>query len=324
MSSQEAVLGLPAGSMTTSEELYTAASSLIDYTDLTNAPWWQVGLTGNPKLRRIKTPVTFQLCLDETNPSLMLPISATASSPLTLRLNCSLSQVTHTMKHIVNKANTRNGIHLTFWGMEADSITGAGSTGLFMNAYGITEVMSLESDTDFLEEAIDQSAYGKSSPGAYGQPYHGPDDSPTALVKLRNLFPNHRFRVAAQDAFIELLSLFKNNGITRFGPGTGDPSAVFNDRDQLTQTSWSPQFGSNQFQRGARNNDVMLKGQVIMQFKGNVYQGYFKSLNWTMDANSPYQWKFDFVFQVQRAINYVFYTQNANVAPTPSSVGNGT
>ena len=291
--------------------LSNANTTLIDYTNLNNAPWWQIGSTGNPTLRRIKSPVTFQVCLDETQPSVMLP-GAQVGQPLTLKLNCSLTQVSHQMKHIINKANTRSGIHLTFWGMEPDLITGSGSTGLFMNRYGITEIMSLENDTDFLEQTIDQSAYGQSSLGAYGQPYKGPDSSPTALDKLRGMYPQHRFRVAAQDAFIELLSLFKNNGITRFV--SSDLDSPFDNRTQLSPTIWSAQFGANTFQRNPRNNDVMVKGQVIMNFKGNVYQGYFKSFTWTMDANSPYQWKFDFIFQVQRTINYVFYTQNTAVA----------
>ena len=169
--------------------------------------------------------------------------------------------------------------------MEPDLITGSGSTGLFMNRYGITEIMSLEDDTDFLEQTIDQSAYGSSSPNAYGQPYTGPDASPVALAKLRGMFPQHRFRVAAQDAFMELLSLFKNNGITRFV--SSDSDSPFNNRTQLSPTIWSAQYGSNTSQRNARNNDVMVKGQVIMNFKGNVYQGYFKSLTWTIGDESP-------------------------------------
>ena len=46
-----------------------------------------------------------------------------------------------------------------------------------------------------------------------------------------------------------------------------------------------------------------------MFFKGNIYQGYFKSLNWNMDANTPFHWKFDFVFQVQNSKSFVFYTK---------------
>lgn len=298
-------------------QMSQALDTLVRYTDLANAPWWQIGFTGNPTLKRLKTPVTFQVGLDATRPSVMLPKSQSNQSALTLKLNCSLTQVSHQMKHIVNKANTRSGIHLTFWGMEPDLITGSGSTGLFMNRYGITEIMSLEDDTDFLEQTIDQSAYGSSSPNAYGQPYTGPDASPVALAKLRGMFPQHRFRVAAQDAFMELLSLFKNNGITRFV--SSDSDSPFNNRTQLSPTIWSAQYGSNTSQRNARNNDVMVKGQVIMNFKGNVYQGYFKSLTWTMDANSPYQWKFDFIFQVERAINYVFYTQSSAAAQAASN-----
>jgi hypothetical protein len=298
-------------------QMSQALDTLVRYTNLANAPWWQIGFTGNPTLKRLKSPVTFQVCLDSTKPSVMLPNSLANQSPLTVKLNCSLNQVSHQMKHIINKANTRSGVHLTFWGMEPDIITGSGSTGLFMNRYGITEIMSLENNTDALEDSIDKSAYGQSSPNSYGYPYTGPDASPIALEKLRGMYYNHRFRVAAQDAFIELLSLFKNNGVTRFV--ATDSDSPFNNRTQLSPTIWSAQYGSNTFQRNARNNDVMVKGQVIMNFKGNVYQGYFKSLTWTMDANSPYQWKFDFIFQVERAINYVFYTQSSAAAQAASN-----
>ena len=34
--------------------------------------------------------------------------------------------------------------------------------------------------------------------------------------------------------------------------------------------------------------------------------GYFKSLSWNQDAANPFQWTFNFVFQVEKTLGYVF------------------
>jgi hypothetical protein len=54
-----------------------------------------------------------------------------------------------------------------------------------------------------------------------------------------------------------------------------------------------------------RNNDVMYRGFVVLNTPDGVYQGFFKSLTFSEDANRPYLWNFDFVFQVQRTIKVV-------------------
>jgi len=41
---------------------------------------------------------------------------------------------------------------------------------------------------------------------------------------------------------------------------------------------------------------------VVMQFRNFVYEGYFKSLTWTMDASNPFRWDFSFTFQVERTV----------------------
>jgi hypothetical protein len=269
-------------------------AKLVIPENLENPEWWTAGaLVGNPHLKRIPTPVSFKICLNELNPSEYLPRRVGQDDPLELRLNCSLSEITQTMKHVVNKSNTRSGFHLTFWGMEPDTLTGSGSTGVFMNSFGITSLMSRNGDTDDLDNYVLSNYDGATLD----------EETMGGVTKASKM----RYRIAAQDAFVELLSLFKNNGMVRFK--TTNYTAAFDNRTQVDKSVWSTQYGASTFERRARNNDVMAKGMVYMTYKGNVYQGYFKNFNWTMDASSPHHWKFDFTFQVQRSINYVFYTR---------------
>ena len=237
------------------------------------------GATGYKEM----TPVSFTLNLREFS----TPLYASKDKPLTLKLNCSMDTFTLGMKHILNKTNTRTGFHMTFWGMEPDTITGSGSTGVFLNQWGVTDLMSLE-DNSVGFDLMEQSG------ATIKQEFTG-----------RGVEP---FRVAAQDAFVELLALFRNNGITRYKKDnyTIEDSITIN-RDQVQQSVWSEKYGDSAYTRNARNNDVMVKGNVTMKFKSNSYHGYFKSLQWTMDADNPFQWKFEFTFQVQRTVSFVFY-----------------
>lgn len=230
------------------------------------------GLVGNPHLKRIARPISFKILLNDFLPSTFL---SNGDSPLELKLNCSLSQFNIQMKHVINKSNTRTGFHLTFWGMEPDTITGSGSTGVFINSAGLTALMSLNHIPEVSLEDM-ESLDGSETPG----------------------------RVTAQDNFVELLSVFKNNGIVRFHTENYDDA--ISSRKQL-EAVWSEQYGANTFERGARNNDVLSKGSVLLSYKNNLFQGYFKNLSWTMDADNPYQWKFDFTFLVQKTINFVRY-----------------
>lgn len=51
-----------------------------------------------------------------------------------------------------------------------------------------------------------------------------------------------------------------------------------------------------------------------MNYRNNKYLGYFKSLSWTMDAEHPFQWKFNFTFQVERTLTAYFYPLGLAVA----------
>jgi hypothetical protein len=156
-----------------------------------------------------------------------------------------------------------------------------------MNQFGVTDLMSLAVTPDELFDAAEEAGQG---------------------APLLNTPRNSRLRVAAQDAFVELLSLFRNNGITRYKRDNyEDGDSVTINRDQIQQSVWSEKYGDTSYTRNARNNDVMVKGNVVMKFKSNYYHGYFKSLSWTMDAENPFQWKFDFTFQVQKTVSFVFY-----------------
>lgn len=232
------------------------------------------GIVGNPHLRRVESPITFKIVLNDLDPSKRY-LSDSQGRPLELSLNCSLTQLNIQMKHIVNKSNGRTGFHLTFWGMEPDTISGSGSTGVFMNSYGLTSIMSLtEPNNAYLDS---------NRPNA---------DNPEDL------------RVAAQDNFVELLSVFRNNGVVRFHTENYDDTV--RSRKQL-EAVWSEQYGANTYERYSRNNDVLARGSVLMTYKNNSFQGYFKNLSWTMDSDNPYHWRFDFTFLVQRTISFVRY-----------------
>lgn len=273
------------------EILAARTQGLVISKGLDNDSWEKEGLVGNPHLKAI-SPITFKLLLSEFSTD-FLPIKQGSKVPLELRLNCSVSKLTQTMKHVINKANTRNGIHLTMWGMEPDVITGSGSTGVFLNSFGLTELMSRRPNSAFDQFVQDRLDNDKTR--SFHQLYSGEDS----------------LRVAAQDAFMELLSLFKNNGTVRFTSQSDEvlTNSLVN-RSQTQPTVWSEQYGASTYERNARKGDIMTKGAVVMTHKNNIFQGYFKSLSWTQDADSPFHWNFDFTFQVQRTISYVHYVKS--------------
>lgn len=286
-----------------------SSQSLIIEDDLYNNAWWKsmsAGVVGNPHLKRIPAPITFKIMLNELSPSEYLPGSYSTSVPLELRLNCSLSQIQHKMKHVVNKANSRTGFHLTFWGLEPDTISGSGSTGVFMNHWGVTHLMSTNTDDYSGDVGL---AFTRGQGNMFG--FTRSDQAALEADIDSSVLP--QLRVAAQDAFIELLSLFKNNGVVRFKNENYD--GKFNQQTQLGDgvygPIWTSQSGGTAFEQSMRNNDVMAKGQVIMVFQGNTYQGYFKTFSWTIDADSPFHWKFDFSFQIQRSLSFVYYNGGA-------------
>ena len=139
------------------------------------------------------------------------------------------------------------------------------------------------------------------------------------LQRLLNTASGHdpakAFRVAAQDAFQEFLSLFKNNGIVWFNTLSqpiGAKSQGSQVSEQVGVDEWSPQTALSATSMNARNNDVMTRGSIIMKLKGTTYLGYFKSLNWQMDAANPFQWTFSFVFQVEKTLGYIFTPASAS------------
>ena len=276
--------------------------SLVVRENLDNQAWFENEnlITGNPHLREIATPITFSINLTEFDSSTALSPGLQGGTPVELRLNCSLSRFNLTMKHIVNKSNTRTGFHLTFWGMEPDVISGSGSTGVFMNYFGVTSLMSLEDTPDDLKTKIN-SLYTSPSKNTSVQ------FEPGTAAELTS---DGGMRVAAQDAFIELLALFRNNGLIRYdNPNLFNDSNLDLEREQHNQNTYSEKYGDSTYTRMARKNDIMVKGNVDFHYKNNLYQGYFKSLSWMLDSENPFQWQFDFIFQVQKTFSQVYYTK---------------
>jgi hypothetical protein len=291
-----------------SDEAYQALQpQMIVTEDLNNQAWYQDTnlLTGNPKLQKQGIfPVTFVVFMDRNNSSSILSNSQT-QQPIVLALNCSLTRFNQTSRHIVNKQDTRTGFFLTMWGMAADMISGEGSTGVFLNQFGVTDFLSLTSPTS------DSSALV--AMGFQGQPSQ--DRAQAAALAQQP----EAFRIAAQDAFIEFLSLFKMNGTTYLNPSgygfdTRNVSTTDNVNPNNTSFSlYSQNVGASSQEIKGRNNDVYRRGYVVMRFRNSQYLGYFKSLNWQLDANNPYQWKFNFVFQVEETLTVAYYPQQPGV-----------
>ena len=253
-------------------------------------PWWSEAssyhgpqhsttVVANPSLLK-NSPVYFRL----------LPLSDTYLTdqdgvPIDLKLYCSLQTKDISLRHKINRNPTRTGIHVTFWGMEADVITASGTTGAWMNQWGLAAGMSI-----LAEKAPPDLREWVRSQGRRMNELDVPSSYETLLAN------GEPFKITAQDAFVEFLSLFKNNGIIRFKT---DNYEEFGRREQLDTALWSTKYGANTYMAGARNNDVMKRGNVMMVSKGDTYLGYFRSLTFSEDANHPFVWNFDFTFQVQ-------------------------
>lgn len=281
---------------------------------LDEVPWFQdQGMVlGNKPGRSQVTPISFTVVLDDNGGPFVLSSKGRNGVPVQIQLEANLQEMNIQMKHIFFKKPSRTGIHITFWGMQADLIEGRGSTGVMMNQLGLTDFMSVANATQDLIQLV-ASGFQHSSTDVGSNPVRdnsgnileeSPDVFTQTVQQQTNTLPSS-FRVAAQDAFQELLSLFKMNGVTWF-PGGDAPPGLPN-QSQDSTAAWSPSLGATSYQIHGRNNDVMSRGAVIMVMEGNSYQGYFKTLSWTQDANDPYQWHFNFVFQVERTSTLLYY-----------------
>jgi hypothetical protein len=251
----------------------TPSLIITEGTDAT--PWFSdpAILQVNGATKAVAAPVTFAIYYDLNNSPL----------PISIKLNASLQTVERSLHHVVNRQATRTGFLLTLWGMQPDQITGSGNTGVFMNQLGLTDLLSLSGTPSAIEQSVLAAFSSKSMEAA--------------------LTSDGMFRVAAKDAFIEFLFTFKNNGIVWFQ--NPNYTGYTSEQMQLGPNAWSPQTGTSSFQNQGRRNDVMTRGGVAMYYRNSVYYGYFKSFNWTEDAEKPFSWNFTFVFCVERTITCV-------------------
>ena len=266
-------------------------------------PWWLMkgGVTENPWLKQVPAPVTFEIMLPNRK-MLSNTKAGNTSGTISIQLNASVSSFEVQAGHVVNKGLSRTGMHITMWGQEADLISGEANTGAFMNALGITSFLSVSPISSQLQRQI-ISAFSNSSKQESNVDYS---------------MTSNDLRIAARDAFMELLALFKANGVvwfrnSRSGTGATNPVGV---------DAFSPQTGLSNYQMNARTNDVMARGQVIMKFRNSMYLGYFKSLEYEMEAERPFYWKFRFVFQVEKTLtlNYIPMYTTANLQPVSTTI----
>lgn len=224
----------------------------------------------------IPDPVTFQIYFDVAGNPLPVIISMVASVRTSQR----------GLRHVPTRQRTMTGLLLNIWGMAPDQISGQASTGLMANALGVTDFLSLSTVPSGVQKQIRQALTGLNpSEGLVDDPDFDAVMQPDAM------------RIAAKDAFVEFLMMFKNNGTVWFR--TQNYSGSTTGMSQQGVDVWSPATGSTIFQNAARRNDVMTRGQVVMYFRNTAYYGYFKTLGLMMDAKNPFRWNFNFVFQVE-------------------------
>lgn len=301
---------------------------------LSATAWYaDTGLTtGNPHIRANVQPVSFIVYLDRNDPTQILSVPNTnnqspgSAQPIEIQLNTSLATFEIASKHVFNRTPSRTGMHITLWGMQPDLISGSGSTGVFMNQFGLTDFMStagLPDDALQLVQRGFSTSFAPNFSNGPGQAFvNSVQGSPQTGIDAINAQdfnnPQETFRVAAQDAFIEFLKLFQMNGNIWYSTqsyANGHNAGTMSQTEQMTPNAWSSKTGASSFQQHSRNNDVMSRGYVSMRYRNNVYLGYFKSLQWTQDAESPFQWKFNFTFQVEKTYTAI-YNPNPQVTMT--------
>jgi hypothetical protein len=195
-----------------------------------------------------------------------------------------------------------------------------------MNQFGLTDFMStagLPDDALQLVQRGFSTSFAPNFSNGPGQAFvnsvQGSPQTGTDAINAQNFNnPQETFRVAAQDAFIEFLKLFQMNGNIWYSTqsyANGKNAGTMSQTEQMQPNAWSQKTGASSFQQHSRNNDVMSRGYVSMRYRNNVYLGYFKSLQWTQDAESPFQWKFSFTFQVEKTYTAI-YNPNPQVTMT--------
>ncbi len=324
-------------SPTAGSDVYNSLKTALQVPDatLTNQPWYgDRGLvTGNPNIRQRVQPVSFVIYLDQKmGQPLRVPDSSgnPSGGVVELQLNTSLNTFSISSKHVFNRTPSRTGMHITFWGMQPDMISGAGTTGVFMNQFGLTDFFSVANISPDVAQLIASGfsrsfkpsvAQQSSTLGSTGETFvaavtGGNQQASQIINNLELNNPSEALRVAAQDAFVEFMKMFQMNANRWYY--TPNYSGSTTGQDQMAPNAWSPQTGISSFQQHARNNDVMSRGYIAMKWRNTVYLGYFKTLTWTQDAESPFQWKFSFTFQVERTYS-ALYTVNSAATPTNSS-----
>jgi hypothetical protein len=315
-----AIIAQPQDAIYTSDNSYlqnyantgaaTELPSLIIDKNLGNIPWYDDNdlVVGNKDLKLIDTPCWFEVNLKQKSSDRLTYNNV----PIKIVLNVSLQDIQVSMAHVMNNRHSRTGFHVTLWGQEPDTISATGTTGVFMNYFGITNMMSLDgkaSKSQYYNAIIDMFAN---------------KDGAVDILKIINN-ENSPLRVAAQDAFIELLSLFKNNGVTRFQPDivnrifpknkSGAGSTVIGEASRTSPKSsinpWSPAIGMSLAQATNRSNDVMTRGYVVFRYKNKSYLGYFKDIQFEMDANNPFRWNFNFTFQVEKSLLVTYFLNDS-------------
>lgn len=276
-------------------------------------PWFDDTslLTGNPRARKSVQPVAFKVYLSQKTGEMLT--NPDTQKPIELRLNASLTTIEIQSRHIYNRTPSRTGQHVTFWGMQPDLIVGSGSTGMFLNQFGITDFFSVADINDDIKTLVTAGVQrnfipstGTQSTGTVSSVgINNPTEfSATVFSRTGLSDATNAFRVAAQDCFIEFLKLFQMNGNVYFYNPNYASSHVGD--EQSTPTGWSAQTGLTALQQNARNNDVFSRGYIAMEYRNNVYLGYFKSLTWTQDAEKPFHWLFNFTFQVERTYTALY------------------
>jgi hypothetical protein len=293
-------------------------------------PWYDDPnlITGNPRLRNDVQPVTFQIFLRDQD-YFTLSSQGEFGRPIEVQLNASMKNHNLAMKHVFHQQRTRTAFHITMWGMQADVIEGQCTTGVFMNQFGLTDYFSTRTIDDNLKKLVTSGVMFNNVPvnqndqanlianqnsvtggggvlgGAVSVTQHTSASDVQTILNKRGFTQTSAFRVAAQDAFVEFLSLFKMNGNVWLWNKNYQQN-IGENRDWTHAEAWSPQIGLSSAQQNGRNNDVITRGTVLMKFRNFTYEGYFKSLQWVMDASNPFKWDFTFTFQVERTLGMEF------------------